>query len=58
VVVLAVFVQGDVPAGVGRPNFIALPPRIASDLGGIDFARQLPPEFLAAWPEQFSKERS
>ena len=56
VVVLAVFVQGDEPAGVGRLNFIALP-KIAIDIVGIDFARQLPPDFVAAWPEQFSKER-
>ena len=37
--VLAVFVQGDEPAGVGRLNFIALP-KTLFDIVGIDFARQ------------------
>jgi len=56
VVVLAVFFEGDEPAGVGRLNFIALP-KTALDIVGIDFARQLPPDFVAAWPEDFSKGR-
>ena len=56
VVVLAVFFEGDEPAGVGRLNFIAVP-KIAFDVVSVDFASQLPPDFVAAWPEQFSKER-
>ena len=49
-VVLAVFFEGDEPAGVGRLNFIALP-KITLDIVGIDFARQLPPDFVPAWPD-------
>ena len=52
--VLAVFFQGDEPAGVGRLNFTVLP-KIAIDIVGIDFTRQLPPDFVAAWPEKFSE---
>src|SRR4051812_32591335 len=56
VVVLAVFFQGDEPAGVGHLDFTAVP-KIALDIVGIYFARELPPDFVTAWPEQFSKER-
>ena len=49
VVVLPVFVQSDEPAGVGRLDFTALP-KIAIDIVGIEFPRQLPPNFVAAWP--------
>ena len=48
VVVPAVFFQGDEPAGVGHLDFTAVP-KIALDIVGIYFARELPPDFVTTW---------